>query len=47
MLLNKVKEYKYLGTYVEEGGALEREVERKVQAGWCKWRDASGLLCDK
>ena len=42
VVLNKVKEYKYLGAYVEEGGELNREVEKKVQAGWCKWREASG-----
>ena len=33
--------------FVEEGGELDREVECKVQAGWCKWREASGILCDK
>ena len=32
---------------MEEGGELDREVESKVQAGWCKWREASGILCDK
>ena len=32
---------------MEEGAELDREVERKVQAGWCKWREASGILCDK
>ena len=46
-LLNKVKDFKYLGTYVEEGGELDKEIECKIQAGWCKWREASGILCDK
>ena len=45
--LNRAKDYRYLGSYVEEGGGLDREVEGKVQAGWCKWREASGILCDK
>ena len=31
----------------EEGGELDGEVERKVQVGWCKWREASGVLCDR
>ena len=35
VMLNKVKKYKYLGSYVQEGGELDREVEKKVQAGWC------------
>lgn len=47
VLLNKVKEFKYLGAYVEEGGELNKEIEKKVQAGWGKWREASGVLCDK
>ena len=46
-LLNKMKEFKYLGALVEEGEELDREVERIAQAGWCKWREASGILCDK
>ena len=32
---------------MEEGGEVDREVERKVQAGWWKWREASGVLCDR
>ena len=47
VLLNKVKGYRYLGAYVEEGGELDSEVEKKVQAGWCRWREVSGILCDK
>ena len=27
VFLNKVKEYKYLGTHVEKGGELDREIE--------------------
>ena len=30
VLLNKVKELRYLGAYVEEGEELDREVQRKV-----------------
>ena len=26
---------------------FDREVESKVQAGWSKWREGSGILCDK
>ena len=28
------KEYKYLGSTVQESGSCEREVKRRVQAGW-------------
>ena len=47
MLLNKVKEYKPLGSYVEEVRELDREVERKAQVGGGKWREASGILYNK
>src|ERR1700761_971193 len=42
-----LKRYKYLGAYVQDSGEVEREVTCKMQAGWLKWREASGLLCDK
>src|ERR1700761_3739329 len=42
-----LKRYKYLGAYVQDSGEVEREVTCKMQAGWLKWREASGLLCDR
>ena len=34
VLLNKVKGYKYLGAYVEEGGELDSQIEKRCrQAG--------------
>ena len=44
VVLNKVKVVRYLGAHMEEGGELDREVERKAQAGWCKWRMAIGIF---
>ena len=31
--ISGVKEFKYLGSMVQESGSCEREVERRVQAG--------------
>ena len=42
----RVKEFKYLGSTVQESGSCEREVKR-VQAGWNGWRRVSGVICDK
>ena len=42
----KVKEFKYLGSTVQENGSCEREVKR-VQAGWNGWRKVSGVICDR
>ena len=30
----RVKEFKYLGSTVQESGGCEREVKKRVQAGW-------------
>ena len=43
----RVKEFKYLGSTVQESGCCEREVKKKVQAGWNGWRRVSGVICDK
>ena len=44
--VSRVKEFKYLGSTVQESGSCEREVKRRVQAGWNRWRKVSGVICD-
>ena len=39
-------EFKYLGSTVQESGC-EREVKKRVQAGWNRWRRVSGVICDR
>ena len=43
----RVKEFKYLGSTMQERGDYEREVKKRVQAGWNGWRRVSGVICDK
>ena len=43
----RVKEFKYLGSTVQESGGCEREINRRVQAGWNGWRKVSGVICDR
>ena len=43
----RVKELKYLGLTVQESSSCEREVKKRVQAGWNGWRKASGVICDR
>ena len=45
--LPRVKEFKYLGSTVQETGGCEREVKKRVQAGWNGWRRVSAVICDK
>ena len=43
----RVKEFKYLGSTVQESGGCEREIKKRVQAGWNGWRRVSGVICNK
>ena len=43
----RVKEFKYLGSTVPESGSCEREIKKRVQAGWNGWRKVSGVICDR
>ena len=43
----RVKEFKYLGSTVQESGSCEREVKKRVQAGWKGWRRVLGVICDR
>ena len=43
----RVKEFKYLGSTVQESGGFEREVKKRVQAEWNGWRKVSGGICER
>ena len=42
----RVKEFKYLASMVQESGSCEREVKKRVQAGWNRWRRVLGVICN-
>ena len=43
----RVKEFKYLGSTVQENGGSDREVAKRMKAGWNSWRKVVGILCDR
>ena len=43
----RAKEFKYLGSMVQESGSCEREVKKKVQTGYNGWRKVLGIICDR
>ena len=45
--VNQVDHLRYLGSLVDEGADVEREINCRIQAGWKGWREMSGVLCDK
>ncbi|KAH1190454.1 putative protein arginine N-methyltransferase 6 [Glycine max] len=42
----QVTRFKYLGSVIQDDGEIEGDVNHRIQAGWMKWRKASGVLCD-
>ena len=45
--LRQVNKFKYLGVTISEEGGSEEAVRARVSAAWGKWRDLSGVICDK
>ena len=45
--LPEVKEFKYLGSTVQQDGGCFVEVRKRTQAGWNSWRKVTGVMCDK
>ena len=43
----RVKEFKYLGSTVQESNGYEREVKKRVQEEWNGLRRVSGVICDR
>ena len=46
-VIKSVDGFKYLGSTITVDGREEREVTRRIQAGWKNWREVSGVLCDR
>ncbi|XP_057543262.1 uncharacterized protein LOC130821491 [Amaranthus tricolor] len=42
-----MSKFKYLGSVIQSDGKIDRDVTHRIQAGWLKWRAATGVLCDK
>jgi hypothetical protein len=37
----------YLGSKLQSEREINEDVSHKIRAGWVKWRQAFGVLCDK
>ncbi|KAI5106213.1 hypothetical protein C0J45_3910, partial [Silurus meridionalis] len=45
--VEKVEEFRYLGSTLQSNGECVREVKKRVQAGWSGWRRVTGVICDR
>ncbi|KAG2658315.1 hypothetical protein PVAP13_1KG247805 [Panicum virgatum] len=37
----------YLGSVLQKDGDIDEDVRHRISTAWLKWRQASGILCDK
>ena len=45
--LPTVQSFKYLGSTIDRRGGASKDVENRVAKAWSKWRELSGVICDK
>ncbi|PKA52309.1 integrator complex subunit 11 [Apostasia shenzhenica] len=46
-IVKKSERFRYLGSIIQNDGEIDNDVISRIQAGWVKWRNASGVLCDR
>ena len=39
--------FRYLGSIIQKDGELDSDVAHRIKAGWVKWKNATGFLCDR
>ena len=39
--------FQYLGSMLQKDDDINEDVRHRISAGWLKWRQASGILCDR
>ena len=45
--LPTVQSFKYLGSTIDRGRGASKDVDNRVTKAWSKWRELSGVICDK
>jgi len=42
-----VENFRYLGSVIHAHGGSEEDIEARIAAAWKKWKELSGVLCDR
>jgi hypothetical protein len=45
-VVHKKDRFCYLGSMLQKNGDIDADVSHRIKAGWLKWCQASGILCD-
>jgi hypothetical protein len=38
--------FRYLGSMLQKDGDIDKDLSHRIKAGWLKWRQVFGVLCD-
>ena len=45
--IQQVDKFSYLGSIIQKDCEVDSDVNNRIQAGWVKWRKATGIICDR
>jgi hypothetical protein len=45
-VIPKKDTFRYLGSMLQKDGDINEDLSHRIKAGWLKWRQTSGVLCD-
>ena len=46
-IIPRVERFRYLGSLIQASGEIDEDVNHRIKVGWQKWKNASGVLCDR
>ena len=46
-VVKQVEEFKYLGSTIQADGGIDKEIAKRIQAGWGAWKRITGVMCDR
>ena len=45
--LPTVTSFKYIGLLITSEGGSQADVNNRIRIGWMKWKEVSGVICDR
>ena len=46
-IIPRVERFRYLGSIIQGDGGIDEDINHRIKVGWQKWKNASGVLCDR
>jgi hypothetical protein len=45
-VIPKKDTFRYMGSMLQKDGDIDEDLSHRIKAGWLRWRQVSGVLCD-